>query len=71
MDATDVTAFLIDFGRSQHNDPCTNPNPCSGDVDCNEAVDANDVINFIEDFGRSTFNSPCPACVVGDWCVYP
>jgi hypothetical protein len=71
VDASDVTAFLNDFGRSQHNDPCTNQDHCSGDVDCNGAVDANDVINFLQDFGRSQFNNPCPACEVGNWCVYP
>jgi hypothetical protein len=71
VDATDVTSFLGDFGRSQHNEPCTNQTPCSGDVDCNGAVDADDVINFVADFGRSQHNNPCPACVAGDWCVYP
>ena len=71
VDADDVTAFLVDFGRSQHYEPCTSQNPCSGDVDCNGAVDANDVINFVEDFGRSQFNNPCPGCVPGQWCNYP
>jgi len=71
VDATDVISFLTDFGRSQHNDPCTNQNSCSGDVDCNGAVDANDVVKFIEDFGRNQFSNSCPACEVGDWCVYP
>ena len=71
VDANDVTAFLGDFGRSTFNNPCTNADPCNGDVDCNANVDANDVNKFLEDFGRSQFNNPCPACVVGDWCVYP
>ena len=71
VDATDVTAFLSDFGRSTFNNPCTNAEPCNGDVDCNGSCDANDVTNFLTDFGRSQFNNPCPACEVGDWCVYP
>jgi hypothetical protein len=71
VDATDVTAFLGDFGRSTFNNPCTNASPCNGDVNCNGNCDANDVNKFLEDFGRSQFNNPCPACVAGDWCVYP
>ena len=70
VDASDVTAFLIDFGRSTFNNPCTNTDPCNGDVDCTVNVDAADVDKFLEDFGRSQFNNPCPPCVVGDWCVY-
>jgi len=71
VDANDVTAFLTDFGRSTFFNPCTNAVPCNGDVDCNANVDANDVTMFLEDFGRSQFFNPCPACVAGDWCVYP
>jgi hypothetical protein len=71
VDANDVSAFLIDFGRSTYNNPCTNASPCNGDVDCNVNVDAIDVNKFLEDFGRSQFFNPCPACVAGDWCVYP
>jgi hypothetical protein len=71
VDATDVTAFLTDFGRSTFNNPCTNASPCNGDVDCNGSCDANDVNKFLEDFGRSQFNNPCPACVAGAWCEYP
>jgi hypothetical protein len=71
VDANDVTAFLMDFGRSTFNNPCTNAAPCNGDVDCNGNCDANDVTSLLEDFGRSQFNNPCPACEVGDWCVYP
>ena len=71
VDANDVTAFLVDFGRSRYNDPCSNDNQCNGDVDCNSAVDALDLDKFLEDFGRSRFNNPCPACEVGDKCRYP
>jgi hypothetical protein len=71
VDATDVTAFLVDFGRSPFFNPCTNASPCNGDVDCNVNVDADDVTMFLQDFGRSQFFNPCPACVAGDWCVYP
>ena len=34
-------------------------------------VNSNDILCLLEDFGRSQFNNPCPACVAGDWCVYP
>jgi len=71
VDAIDVDSFLIDFGRSTFFNPCTNQDPCNGDFDCNVNVDADDVTKFLEDFGRSQFFNPCPACVVGDWCVYP
>jgi len=71
VDATDVGAFLTDFGRSTYFNPCTNAVPCNGDIDCNVNVDADDVTLFLEDFGRSVFNNPCPACVEGAWCVYP
>jgi hypothetical protein len=70
VDATEVDAFLADFGRSTFFEPCTNADPCNGDFDCNVSVDALDVSKFLEDFGRSIFNNPCPACVAGDWCVY-
>ena len=71
VDADDVTRFLLDFGRNEFNDPCTNDSPCNGDVDCNGACDADDVTMFLQDFGRNEFNNPCPACEVGNWCVYP
>ena len=71
VDADDVSAFLVDFGRSTFNNPCTNASPCNGDVNCNANVDANDVTMFLQDFGRSQFFNPCPPCVAGNWCVYP
>jgi hypothetical protein len=71
VDADDVTLFLVDFGRNTFNNPCTNADPCNGDVNCDVNVDAFDVGTFLEDFGRSQFSNPCPACVTGDWCVYP
>jgi hypothetical protein len=70
VDATDVTSFLVDFGRSTFFNPCTNAEHCNGDFDCNVNVDANDVTKFLEDFGRSQFFNPCPACVAGAWCSY-
>jgi hypothetical protein len=70
VDATDVTSFLVDFGRNQFNNPCANSSPCNGDFNCDTNVDAIDVTKFLEDFGRNTFNNPCPACVVRSWCVY-
>ena len=71
VDANDVEAFLIDFGRGEFNNFCTNESPCHGDFSCDGSVDAADVTKFLEDFGRSPFFNPCPACEVGDWCVYP
>jgi plastocyanin len=71
VDATDVTSFLGDFGRSTFFNPCTTADPCNGDFDCNVNVDAADVTKFLEDFGRSQFFNPCPACVVEPWCTYP
>jgi hypothetical protein len=71
VDAEDVTMFLWDFGRSEFNNPCTNTHQCFGDVDCNGSCDADDVTMFLQDFGRSPFFNPCPACVAGDWCIYP
>jgi len=68
VDAIDVTAFLDDFGRSVFCCPCTNADPCNGDVDCSGGSDAFDVGMFLEDFGRSQFNDPCPTCVAGAWC---
>jgi hypothetical protein len=70
VDATDVTSFLVDFGRNQFNDPCTTGSPCNGDVNCDGNVDATDVTKFLEDFGRNQFNNTCPACEAGDWCLY-
>ena len=70
IDATDVTDFLTDFGRSTFFNPCTNSEPCNGDFNCDANVDAADVTKFLEDFGRSPFFNPCPACVEGDWCSY-
>ena len=71
VDATDVNAFLVDFGRNQFNNICSNAIPCNGDVNCDANVDATDVTNFLGDFGRNQFNNPCPSCVAGPWCQYP
>jgi len=81
VDAEDVLIFLQDFGRSVFCgagearflciSSCTNETPCPADFDCDTDVDATDVTKFLEDFGRSQYSNPCPACVVGDWCVYP
>jgi len=71
VDAGDVETFLVDFGRFEFNNPCINVNQCNGDFSCDGDVDAVDVEKFLEDFGRFQFNNPCPACVAGDWCVYP
>ena len=71
VDADDVEVFLVDFGRFQFNNPCSNGNPCHGDCECDTDVDADDVEKFLEDFGRFQFNNPCPACSVGNWCMYP
>jgi hypothetical protein len=70
VDAEDVIAFLVDFGRSTFFNPCSNSDPCNGDFNCDVNVDALDVDKFLEDFGRSQFFDPCPACVAGDWCLY-
>lgn len=70
VDSGDVTLFLIDFGKSEFLNPCTNEIPCNGDFNCDATVDADDVTKFLEDFGRSEFFNPCPACEVGDWCSY-
>ena len=72
VDATDVTGFLTDFGRSTFFNPCRNGDPCNGDFNCDVNVDAADITLLLTDFGRSQFNNPCPACEGGDWCVpYP
>jgi V8-like Glu-specific endopeptidase len=71
VDAGDVTGFLTDFGRSWIFNPCANGNPCNGDCECDTDVDSADVEKLLEDFGRSWIINPCPACVAGDWCVYP
>jgi hypothetical protein len=74
VDAINVEQFLFDFGRSVVFDPCTNERFCYGDFDCNGNVDADDIPKLLEDFGRTVWSNPCPAppaCVVGDWCVYP
>ena len=52
VDALDVGLFLVDMGRSQYFNPCTNDTPCNGDFACDGAVDAMDVLKFLEDFGR-------------------
>jgi len=71
VDATDVGAFLGDFGRSIIFNPCTNAVPCNGDFNCDFNVDADDVAKFLEDFGRSLYNNPCPSCATtGNWCTY-
>ena len=70
VDASDVTAFLTDFGRTTFFHPCTNADPCSGDFNCDVNVDATDVTIFLEDFGRGPFFNPCPTCVPITWCAY-
>ena len=70
VDATDVTTFLLDFGRSPFSNPCPDVPKCKGDFNCDFNVDAADVTVFLEDFGRSVFSNPCPACVQGNWCTY-
>ncbi len=70
VDASDVTDFLIDFGRTTFFHPCINADPCNGDFNCDVNVDATDVSIFLEDFGRGPFFNPCPACVPGTWCAY-
>jgi hypothetical protein len=71
VDGGDVDQFLTAFGRSTFNDPCSNAYPCNGDFNCDVNVDGGDVDQFLTDFGRSIFSNPCPACVPGDWCIYP
>jgi RHS repeat-associated protein len=71
VDAADIASFVADFGRSYIFNPCANDNPCNGDCECDTDVDADDVEKLLEDFGRSWIFNPCPACVAGDWCVYP
>jgi hypothetical protein len=64
-----ILSRLFNPNSTSFFNPCTHADQCSGDFDCN--VDADDVTKFLEDFGRSQFFNPCPACVAGDWCVYP
>jgi hypothetical protein len=72
VDAIDVNAFLVDFGRSTFFNPCTNSIPCNGDFNCDVNVAADDVAIFLEDFGRSQFFNQCPSCATetGNWCTY-
>jgi len=70
VDATDVTAFLIDFGKNEHNGPCALFNECNGDFDCDRDVDAEDATKFLEDFGRNQYYNACPARELGEWCSY-
>jgi hypothetical protein len=72
VDATDLTSFLVDFGRNLFNEPCTNEIPCNGDFNCDINIDGTDVTKYLEDFGRNQFNNPCPVCNPEiPWCVYP
>ena len=71
VDGLDSTFFRADFGRNQFNNPCSPFNPCTGDFDCDGDVDGWDGRLFKEDFGRNQFNNPCPACLIGEWCMYP
>jgi hypothetical protein len=72
VDALDVNAFLVDFGRNTFFNPCSNAVPCNGDVNCDANVDAFDVTNFLGDFGRNQFFNQCPSCATetGNWCTY-
>jgi len=70
VDSDDANVFLDDFGRNQHNDPCTIEDPCPGDLDCDEDSDAHDVTKFLEDFGRNLYNDPCPSCSPIPPCEY-
>lgn len=70
-DGTDAEKIKNDFGRSPLENPCESGNPCNGDFDCDNDCDGTDAFKFKEDFGRSSLGNPCPACVVGEWCVYP
>jgi hypothetical protein len=67
----DVTEFLNHFAINQYYLPSTALNSCIGDFNYDADVDADDVTMFLEDFGRGQYFNPCPACLVGDWCVYP
>jgi hypothetical protein len=71
VDGTDATSFKNDFGRRTYNNSCVSGNPCNGDFDCDNDCDGLDAANFRPDFGRNSFNNPCPACLAGEWCVYP
>jgi hypothetical protein len=65
VDAIDIELFLADFGRNQHNHPCTMEDPCRGDFDRDGDVDAIDATITLEDFGRNKWNNPCPPCFFG------
>ena len=69
VDTDDVREFLLDFGRSTYDDPCTN-DWCNGDFNCDGGVASEDLTKMLEDLGRNLYNNPCPDCVGGDWCSY-
>jgi hypothetical protein len=69
VDATDLTTFLVDFGRGGYDRPCINGNLCNGDFACDGDVDATDLTMFLEDFGRGFYNRPCPLVPLGT-CLY-
>jgi hypothetical protein len=71
VDGSEVTAFLVDFGRGGYSTPCTNGNLCNGDFTCDGDVDGSDVTKFLEDFGRGQYDRPCPMCDGSVWCIYP
>jgi len=72
VDGMDATIFKKSkFKNRLVTNPCTNEEQCNGDFDCNGKIDGKDEIIFQSDLGRSQHNDPCPACVVGEWCVYP
>ena len=71
QDGSDAVAFKVNFGRSVLSNPCESGNSCNGDFDCDGDCDGTDAAGFKFDFGRSSFNNPCPACVEGEWCIYP
>ena len=69
-DGGDAALFKSDFGRSMFKNPCTNPEPCNGDFDCDVDVDGTDASIFKDDFGRSSFKNPCPNCEGVEGCTY-
>ena len=71
VDGADTTLFVADLGRSVWYLECTSEATCNGDFDCDGDVDGDDTTLFINDLGRSVWFDPCPACIAGDWCVYP
>lgn len=71
VDGWDFVFFEADVGRNQFHIPCSLNNPCNGDFDCDGDVDGWDVTLFKADFGRNQFNHSCPACIAGEWCIYP